>query len=49
VDQEIPLKLGGMNREQRPKKKKKPNPNPPGEEYDEEMPKKKRYVYLGLC
>ena len=49
MDQEIPLKLGGMNREQRPKKKKKPNPNPPDEEYDEEIPKKKRYVYLWLC
>jgi hypothetical protein len=40
VDKEIPVRLGGMNREQRPKKK--PKPKPETDELDEDVPKKKR-------
>jgi hypothetical protein len=40
VDKEIPVRLGGMNREQRPKKKAKAKPET--DDMEEEVPKKKR-------
>jgi hypothetical protein len=40
VDKEIPVRLGGMNREQRPKKK--PKAKPETDDIEEEVPKKKR-------
>jgi hypothetical protein len=41
VDREIPLRLGGMNRETRPKKQ-KPKPKPIYEDEDDDIPKKKK-------
>jgi hypothetical protein len=40
VDKEIPVRLGGMNREQRPKKK--PKAKPETDDMEDDIPKKKR-------
>lgn len=45
VDKEIPVRLGSMGKEERPKKKKKPKPAMKDEADDEEEEgKKKRYL-----
>jgi len=41
VDREIPLRLGGMNRETRPKKQKQ-KPKPIADDNDDDIPKKKK-------